>query len=437
MNIYNQLYINGEYAAMHGKQLIDLINPSTNEIIAKVNLADEIDTRNAIAAANKALKGWSQTTREERLNYLQKLYDAEIEIMDELVAATITEYGAPQGRAKGSNELSANIFLHVKEVLAAYEFEKIYGRSKVIFEPVGVVGIFTPWNSSAGSMHIKMAPALAAGCTVVIKPSEASVMQTQALIKAYFKAGLPPGVINIVCGLGEVVGKELSTNPDVQKIAFTGSTQIGKLVAKDALDTMKRFTLELGGKSPNIILKDADFEKAIPMAVKGCYLNNGQACIAASRLIVPKSRLAEVIILARKTAEAMKVGVPTDHEVVLGPLATVKQYERVQRHIQTGLNEGAKLVTGGLGHPEGLEQGNFVKPTIFAGVTNTMRIAQEEIFGPVLCIITYETEAEAIAIANDSDFGLMGYVSSANSDSALRVARQIKAGRMLTSRPCN
>ena len=431
MKTFNQGYINGEYITPHGTQVIDLINPSTNLVIGKVTMADEIDARNAINAATAALVSWSQTTKNERMNYLQRLYDAAMDVMDELVEATVQEYGAPQDRAKVSNELSANIFLHFKETLSNYELSKTIGKSMVLFEPVGVVGIITPWNSSAGSINIKLAPALAAGCTVVIKPSEMSAMQTEALLKAYHAAGLPPGVINVVCGLGEVVGKEFSVNPGIQKLAFTGSTQIGKMVAKDALDSMKRFTLELSGKSPNIILDDADFEKAIPMAVRACYLNNGQACIAASRLIVPEGRLEEVKKLAKKTVEIMKVGDPKDSEVTIGPLASIKQYNHVQQFIQAGIDAGAEILVGGLGHPEGLEKGNFIKPTIFTNVTNNMRIAQEEIFGPVLSIITYKTQEEAIGIANDSDFGLMGYVSSTNMERACHVAKQIKAGRVL------
>ncbi|MFC4211624.1 aldehyde dehydrogenase family protein [Pedobacter lithocola] len=431
MKTYNTGLINGELVTLHGTQVIDLINPSNNEVIGKVTMADETDTRNAIAAAKKAFVSWSQTTKEERLNYLQKLYDAEMLVMEELVEATITEYGAPQERAIGSNALSANIFQHVKATLNDYQLVQTIGQSQVFFEPVGVVAIFTPWNSSAGSMHIKLAPALAAGCTVVIKPSEMSAMQTDVLMKVYHSAGLPPGVINVICGLGEVVGKTLSLSADIQKIAFTGSTQIGKIIAKDALNTMKRFTLELGGKSPNIILDDADFEIAIPMAVRACFLNNGQACIAASRLLVPKDRLQEVIKLAKATAESMKVGDPRDPEVILGPLASLKQYDRVQQYIQIALEEKAELVTGGPGHPAGLESGNFVKPTIFAGVTNDMTIAREEVFGPVLAILTYQTEEEAISIANDTEFGLIAYVSSSDHDRALAVARKIQAGRVL------
>jgi hypothetical protein len=242
-------------------------------------------------------------------------------------------------------------------------------------EPAGVVGIFTPWNSSAGSIAIKVAPAIAAGCTVVIKPSEMSAMQTEVLMDAFHEAGLPPGVINVVTGLGEVVGTELTKSPDIQKIAFTGSTQIGKLVAKNSLDTMKRFTLELGGKSPNIILDDADLSTAIPMAINACYLNNGQACIAASRLIVPEDRLDEVKRLAKASVEKIKMGDPKDKDVTLGPLASTKQYKRVQEYIKSGVEEGAELVIGGEGHPQGLERGNFIKPTVFEKVTRDMSVS--------------------------------------------------------------
>ena len=428
---FNEAYINGQFVTPHGKLLVDLVNPTNNRVIGKVTMADEMDTRNAIAAAKRAFETFSQTTKEQRMDYLQRLYESVSNRVTDLVEATILEYGAPQDRAKGSNSLAANIFLHFKEVLRDFDLIRTVGKSKVVLEPVGVVGIFTPWNSSAGSIAIKVAPAIAAGCTVVIKPSEMSAMQTQVLMESFHEAHLPPGVVNFVTGLGNIVGTELASSADVQKIAFTGSTEVGKLVAKNSLDTMKRFTLELGGKSPNIILDDADFSKAIPMAVNACYLNNGQACIAASRLIVPESRLDEVKQLVKASVEAIKVGDPKDKDVTLGPLASRKQYARVQEYIKAGIQEGAELVIGGEGHPEGLEAGNFVKPTVFAHVTREMRIAKEEIFGPVLSILTFKTEAEAIAIANDTDFGLIAYISSGDTERANRVARRIAAGRIL------
>jgi aldehyde dehydrogenase (NAD+) len=433
MRQFNQIYINGAFVTPHGKAVIDLINPTNNEVIGKVTMADEVDTRQAVAAAKRALISFSQTTKEERMGYLQRLHDAVSKRMDALVQATVLEYGAPQDRAKGSNGLAANIFLHFKDTLEKFDLAEVVGSSQVLLEPVGVVGIFTPWNSSAGSIAIKVAPAIAAGCTVVIKPSEMSAMQTQVLMESFHEAGLPPGVINFVTGLGEVVGPELTNSPDIAKIAFTGSTQIGKLVAKSALDTMKRFTLELGGKSANVILDDADFAKAIPMAVNACYLNNGQACIAGSRLFVPENRLEEVKRLAKAVVERIKVGDPNDSDVTIGPLASRKQYDRVQGYIRSAIEEGAELVVGGEGHPQNLEQGNFVKPTVFANVNPAMKIAREEVFGPVLSILTYRTEAEAIGLANDSDFGLMAYVSSSNPERASRVARQLQAGRVLVN----
>jgi aldehyde dehydrogenase (NAD+) len=429
--IFNQAYINGQFVTPHGSEVIDLINPTDNEVIGKVTMADEVDTRSAIAAAKQAFKSFSRTSKEERMDYLQRLHDSVSRRMAELIDATVLEYGAPQDRAKGSNALAANIFLHFKEVLADFDLVKTVGRSKVVLEPMGVVGIFTPWNSSAGSIAIKVAPAIAAGCTVVIKPSEMSAMQTQVLMEAFHEAGLPPGVVNFVTGLGETVGTELTSNPDVQKVAFTGSTQIGKLVARNALETMKRFTLELGGKSPNIILDDADFTKSIPLAVSAAYLNNGQACIAASRLFVPESRLAEVKELIKAAVAKIKVGDPIDPLVTIGPLASRKQYLRVQEYIRSGIEEGAELLVGGEGPPDGLERGNFVRPTVFTEVTPKMKISREEIFGPVLSVLSYKSEAEAVDMANDSDFGLMAYVSSSNAERAHQVARQLQAGRVL------
>src|SRR6201993_803566 len=312
---FDRAYINGQFVTPHGTQIVDLVNPTDNKVIGKVTMADEIDARKAIGAAKEAFNTFSQSSKEYRMELLQQLHDAVAKRMDQLVEATVVEYGAPQDRAKGSNNLAANIFLHFKKVLEDFDLVKTVGTSKVVMEPAGVVGIFTPWNSSAGSIAIKVAPAIAAGCTVVIKPSELSAMQTEVLMDAFHEAGLPPGVINFVTGLGETVGTELTSNPDVAKIAFTGSTQIGKLVGKNALDTMKRFTLELGGKSPNIILEDADFAKAIPMAVNACYLNNGQACIAASRLLVPAERINDVKRLVKPTVEAIKIGDPADPAV--------------------------------------------------------------------------------------------------------------------------
>jgi len=297
-------------------------------------------------------------------------------------------------------------------------------------EPVGVSVLITPWNSNAGSICSKLAMAIAAGCTTVIKPSEMSAIQTRIVAEAFHEADLPAGVINIINGRGDVVGTELSTNPDVARISFTGSTGTGKIIARQALDTMKRVSLALGGKSPTILLEDADFEKAVPAALNIAFQNNGQACIAGSRLLVPHKRLAQVIELARAAVAGMKVGDPADPATTIGPMANRNQFDRVQGYISRGLEQGAMLVAGGAGRPRGLDRGYFVQPTVFANVSNDMDIAQEEIFGPVLCIITYRDEDEAVAIANDSAFGLHAYVFSSDTQHAQAVARRLEAGRV-------
>jgi aldehyde dehydrogenase (NAD+) len=300
----------------------------------------------------------------------------------------------------------------------------------VSFVPVGVCGLITPWNANAFFICAKLASAIAAGCTVVIKPSELSFLQTQVLLECLHQAGLPFGVYNVVTGRGEIVGAELVRNPDVAKISFTGSAPVGEQIMRDGAATMKRVTLELGGKSPNILLDDADLSVAIPRALGIAFLNSGQACVAGTRLLVAKSQLDAV---KRQIVEAMPtfpVGDPADQKTAVGPMVSHKQYERVQSYIRKGIAEGAKLLVGGEGHPEGFEAGHFVKPTVFVNVTNDMTIAQEEIFGPVLSVITYETEDEAVRIANDTKFGLHGFVSGTDMARARRVASQILAGRV-------
>ena len=430
MKTVNKVYINGEFVTPHGTEIFDLINPSNNQKIGEVTLADETDTKNAVAAAKEAFKTFSQSSVAERIDYLNKLKTAVEKRQQDFINIMIEEYGGTHQFVTMSNKHTGAWFDSMIEVLNTYEFEKNINSSLVKLQPVGVVGIITPWNASNSSVTSKVATAIAAGCTVVIKPSEMSALQTQVLMEAFHDAGLPKGIINFVTGLGNVVGRELTTHPDVAKISFTGSTAVGKLIAKTAVDTMKRVTLELGGKSPNIILDDADFEKAIPMAVYGAYMNSAQACIAPTRLLVPENKLEEVNAIAKSTAVKIVVGLPQNEETNIGPMVSVKQFERVQNYIKIGLGEGATLLSGGEGKPEGLEDGNFVKATIFTNVNNKMRIAQEEIFGPVLSIIPYKTEAEAIEIANDSPYGLAAYISSADENRAIRVASQIDAGRI-------
>jgi aldehyde dehydrogenase (NAD+) len=432
MKLVDKIYIDGEFVAPRGSEVVELINPTTAKLIGRVTLGNEADTRRAITAAKAAFKEFSASSIATRMDYLQRLHDAVLRRIKDLREATIEEYGATVERAEWSNRLAAESFLEFKQLLQQFAFERKVGASTVVLTPLGVSAILTAWNSNVGSICIKLAPAIAAGCTVVIKASEMSAIQTQILTECFHHAGLPPGIINVVNGRGAIVGGELARNPDVAKIAFTGSTQVGKEIARAALDTMKRVTLELSGKSPNIILDDADLTTAIPMAVTACFMNNGQACIAGSRLIVPEHRLPEVKALVKSAVEQLKVGNPRDPQTAIGPLVSRKQHDRVSQYIRIGLDEGAELIVGGEGRPEGIEEeGFFVKPTVFAGVTSDMRIAREEIFGPVLSIISYKTEEEAVQLANDTVYGLQAYVSSADLDRAKRVASQIDAGRVM------
>ena len=430
MYTIDHIYINGQFVTPHGAEMFDLLNPSTGQLAGQVRLGDAEDARRAIAAAKAAFPAFSRTSKAQRGAMLQRLHDAVLARADEAAAALVEEYGGPHNTSVARSRYTAHMFLDVKQVMDDHAYVKTINKSTVVLEPVGVVGIITPWNSSAWFIANKVATAIAAGCTVVVKPSELSARQNQILAECFHAADLPPGVVNIVNGRGDVVGAELSTHPDITKISFTGSTPVGKHIARLGVDTMKRVTLELGGKSANLILDDADFARAIPMAVAACYMNNGQACIAGSRLLVPSHRLDEVKRLAKMAAEAVVVGDPHDAAVTLGPIVTHQQYERVQHYIRTGIEEGAELLTGGLGKPAGLEAGYFIKPTVFAGVTPSMTIAKEEIFGPVLSIMSYETEEEAIAIANGTPYGLQAYVSSTNLARANRVAHQLVAGRV-------
>ncbi|WP_215222597.1 aldehyde dehydrogenase family protein [Echinicola shivajiensis] len=433
MRQIQSVYINGKFEQPHGTEIMDIISPIDEKAIAQLTYADEVDTKRAIHAASKALEGFQHSSKEQRKTYLKSIHDEIVKRLDDLIEATMIEYGASRERSKWSNLLSASVFLDQVSVLDNYSFEKQVNESTVIMEPVGVSALFTPWNSTAGSIAVKLSAALAAGCTVVLKPSEFAPWQAAIIMESIAAAGLPDGVVNMVNGRGEVVSKVLMESSEVTKISFTGSTVVGKILAKQALDTMKRVTLELGGKSANIILEDAELSKAIPLALQIAFMNNGQACIAGSRLLVPESKMKEIKQLLVAEADKFKVGNPLIETVDIGPLASSKQYHRVQEYIQIGMEEGAELLYGGLGHPAGLDKGYYVKPTIFTGVNNSMRIAQEEIFGPVLSVITYNNEEEAIAIANDSEYGLMAFVSTSDQDKGKEVAKKLKAGRVLVN----
>ncbi|MFC4476619.1 aldehyde dehydrogenase family protein [Flavobacterium chungangensis] len=430
MKTIDKIYINGEFVTPQGTEYFDLISPTTNEKLGKVLLGNTEDTKKAIEAAKNAFKTFSKTTVSERIQHLKNIKSSIEKRKDDFINVMIEEYGGTFQFASISYEYMLKGFDSAINLLNNYNFIKTMGESEVQMAPIGVVGIIIPWNSSNGFICSKLSTAIAAGCTTVIKPSEMSAQQTQLITECLHEANLPKGVFNIVNGLGEIVGAEISRNPDIAKISFTGSTNVGKIIAKEAVNTMKRVTLELGGKSPNIILDDADFSKAIPLALGAAFMNSGQACIAGTRLLIPENKLAETKVFIKEIISNLIVDDPKNPNTAVGPMVSTKQYNRVQDYIQIGINEGAEILTGGLGKPEGLENGNFVKPTVFVNVTNQMRIAREEIFGPVLSIITYKTEEEAVEIANDTTYGLQAYVSSSNIERAHRVASQINAGRV-------
>jgi aldehyde dehydrogenase (NAD+) len=431
MKNINQHFINGEFVDSHGTETQEIFNPATGQIIGKVILGDEEDTRKAIEAAKQAFESYGKSSLETRADYLQRLEDAVTHDMERLIDITVEEYGGPLGFSKFIIEDAINFFRQAKDLLNEIPFTKTIGQATVTLEPVGVTGIITPWNGGIWSMCMKTASALAAGCTVVIKPSEMSTLEAQALAESFHRANLPAGIINVVNGRGDVVGAELTRNPDVAKITFTGSTTVGKLIARDGAATMKRLTLELGGKSPMIILDDADVAESVQFALSAGFMNSGQACIAGTRVLVPESRLEEFKEALKQGVQSIKVGNPSDVDTMIGPMISVMQYERVQGYIRKGIEEGAELLIGGEGHPEGLEAGNFVRPTIFVNVSNDMTIAREEIFGPVLSVITYRTEEEAVQISNDTPYGLHAYVATKDLQRGRNVANQIRAGRVM------
>ncbi len=433
MKTIDKIYIGGEFATPHGTEVMELFNPATSALAARVQLADEVDTQRAIAAATAAYKSWRHTTREQRMDYLQRLHDVVAQHEAEMIATMVEEYGGPLTISTGTTRRAAASFASAKKILANYQFERQAGTAKVVMEPLGVVGLITPWNANYGFICSKLSMALAAGSTVVIKPSELSSAQTELLTRILHQAGLPAGVLNIVTGRGDTVGAEITRHPDIAKISFTGSTAVGKAIARGAVDTMKRVTLELGGKSPTILLDDADFAKAMPLAIAAATMNSGQACLAGTRLLVPQHRLEEAHRLAVEQMEALQVGNPRDAATKIGPMVTQTQWQRVQGYIRKGIEEGATLLTGGAGKPAGLEDGWFVRPTIFGNVRNDMTIAREEIFGPVLSIIPYRDEEDAIAIANDTPYGLHGYVFGGDLARANRVAARIVAGRVFVN----
>ena len=424
-------YIDGSFVESHGREVMDIIKPTNGQLIGRVTLADEEDTRLAIAAANHAFVSFGKSTKEERSKILSRLHEAASARVDDLTAAMVEEYGGVVQFAGLIVQSGINAFLAAEQALKDLPLTRTWGKTTVTLEPVGVAGLITAWNANALFICLKLASAVAAGCTVVLKPSELSSIQTQVLVEALHEADLPKGLLNVVTGLGNVVGAELVRNPNVAKISFTGSVGVGEAIMRDGAATMKRVTLELGGKSPTILLDDAVFDEAISSALVLAFMNSGQACAAGTRLLVPKSRFDEARRGIHDAMRNITAGDPADPKTVVGPMVSQKQYERVQAYIRKGIEEGAEVLVGGEGHPEGLEAGYFVKPTVFVNVTNDMAIAQEEIFGPVLSVIAYDSEDDAIRIANDSKYGLHAAVLGTDLQRARRVASQIRAGRVV------
>ncbi|MFZ4289590.1 aldehyde dehydrogenase family protein [Variovorax sp. HJSM1_2] len=434
MREFNQSYIHGRFVPVQGTTVLQSVNPSTEQTIAHTRLANRDDAKLAIAAAKGAQPQLAGSSKSERIEMLKQLEAAVLARADHIRDVTIEEYGGPVSRAQWVSQYASQCFARTAKILAGYEFTRHIGESVVHMRPVGVAALIAPWNSVAGTICNKLASAIAAGCASVIKPSELSPWQTEVTAQALHAAGLPAGFFNILLGRGDDVGDELSTSADIAKISFTGSTSTGKIIARAAVDSMKRVSLGLTGKSAAIVLDDAPFAEAIGQALGAAFMNNGQACVAGTRLLVPRHRLEQVITLVQAHVSALRVGDPRDPATAIGPLASRSQYERIQHYIRRGLEQGATLIAGGEGRPQGLQAGYFVKPTVFAHVDRDMDIAREEIFGPVLSILAYDNEADAIAMANDSIYGLQAYVFSSNVQRAERLAQQLQAGAVLINR---
>ena len=430
MRDHDKFYIDGAWVEPDGKGTIEVINASTEEVMGHVPEGTPADVDRAVAAAKAAFDTWGYTPKEERGKYLQRLAEGHGARSAEIGEVISQEVGMP---IMWSNMIQAGLPVgnaaNYVEILDNFEFEEEIGNSLVVKTPVGVVGAITPWNYPLHQIICKVAPALAAGCTVVLKPSEVAPLNAFILAEVIDEVGFPAGVFNLVTGVGSVVGERIAEHPDVNMVSFTGSTAAGKRVAKVAADTVKRVSLELGGKSANILLDDADFEKVVGKGLFACYMNSGQTCTAHTRMLVPRDRQDEVIELARTAAEGFTVG-PASGDATLGPVISATQRDRVRSYIQKGIDEGATLVAGGPDAPEGLDTGYFIQPTVFANVDPDMTIAQEEIFGPVLSIIPYEDEEDAIRIANGTLYGLAGGVQSASQERAEAVARRMRAGQI-------
>jgi len=431
MRDYTKFYINGSWVEPSENNTLAVENPATLEQCATIAIGNDADVDNAVAAAKAAFETFSQTSVEERAALLDKIAEIYMARIGEIAEAIREEMGAPISLASTAQAYAG--LAHITEaakVLRNFSFSEELGAHRVVKEPIGVCGLITPWNWPMNQVTCKVAPALAVGCTMVLKPSEVAPLSSYIFTEIMHEAGVPAGVYNMVNGDGPGVGTALSKHPDVDMMSFTGSTRAGSLVAQNAAPTVKRVTQELGGKSPNIILDDADLEKAVTGGVLHMYNNTGQSCNAPSRMLVPRSRLAEAEQIAAAVSQSVVVGDTASKDTTMGPVVSKVQWDKIQVLIQKGIDEGAKLVCGGTGLPDGVETGHYVKPTVFSEANNEMTIAREEIFGPVLTMIPYDSEEEAIRIANDTPYGLAGYVQSSDMDHARAVAAKIRAGNI-------
>ena len=429
MSHHKQFYINGKWVEPKGDTTLDVINPATEEAVAAIALGNKEDVDLAVAAARNAFESYSNTSREERIALLERVMGVFKKRMGEVADAISIEMGAPAKLAKMAQAPSGlGHFTAALDALKEFEFEEQIGNTQVVKEPIGVCGLITPWNWPMNQLTCKIAPALATGCTMVLKPSEVAPLSALLLAEILDEAGVPPGVFNLVNGDGPTVGAAMSAHPDIDMMSFTGSTGAGRQVMQNGAQTIKRVALELGGKSANILLDDVNFEKMVAHGVMSCMNNSGQSCNAPTRMLVPNARMDEVAAIAQAVVAKVKAGDPNADDTVIGPVVSKAQWNKIQDLITAGIEEGAKVVAGGPGRPEGLDKGYYVKPTIFSHVNNEMSIAREEIFGPVLSIIGYEDEDDAVRIANDTNYGLSGYVSSGDLEHARKVARRIRTG---------
>jgi len=431
MQAYHQFFINGAWVSPQGRQTLEVINPATEQPFATISLGTAEDVDTAARAARAAFPAWSQSSVDQRIDIIQNILAGMKARAGELAAAVSSEMGAPMTLASTA-QVGAGMahFMNIIKILKDYPFEEKRGTTHIVKEPAGVCGFITPWNWPLNQITCKVAPAIAAGCTMVLKPSEEAPVSAYILAEIIGESGLPAGVFNLVNGLGPVVGAAISAHPEFDVVSFTGSTRAGREVARAAADTIKRVTQELGGKSANIILDDApDFARAVKGGCISCFNNSGQSCNAPTRMLVPRARMAEAIEVAKAAAAATTVGDPRDEKTRIGPVVNEAQFNKIQGLIQQGIDEGAELVAGGPGRPDGLDKGFYIKPTVFANVTNDMTIAREEIFGPVLSIIPYDSDEDAVRIANDTDYGLSGYVSG-EPEHAKAIARQLRTGNV-------